>query len=835
MDKEMLGHFVGSIDVNTFLDRFLPISFKYTRAKVPKADFKRVSSKGGEHAMYNLLVAAIETSGCCPSFKLHNTSNNPDSITGVMPDCAMFLTADGYADGFKSNYMNDVHIVWEVKPGKEHDAFLSEGDDPNDLTPRPFENLSMKGSKNRGQQIDYATWIMRLQHRTHVFSVSIVGHNARFIRWDRSGAVVSAAFNYITGNNYLSEFLWRYEKATDEQRGFDTSAVRATLDEVEALRAAVEAKLEAFNDDEQRSKLKMTLDGHTQAYKLKVFRDGCDEIREYIVCKPFMDADSPCGRATRAYYAWGLKEQELLFLKDAWRPDVSGVLSEADVYDLLERINIRARPHVYIAGDVLNKAGEAQATVTQDSTEGTDALRPITWLRRHQHYRVVQKLAHPLFMVENSKQLVQAIRDVLEVLLDAFKKGFLLHRDISMGNVMLDAETKRGILNDWDHAIKLTDAGSCHAYRTGTWHFMSVFLLKNPGKRHALVDDIESCFWLLLYMSVHHFKHTGLPIDLEMFDQSTQKLDEDGILQLFGGSKKNDFFFSMDINKIHFSCKPLEDVLQKFGLLLNDFYHSSYRDSQVDKARKALEDGTILEIFDNALTGPGWPEENDVLPDQFPKKTDVEKKRTALKQHQGTHEFRTTRRDNDQPSLPLPPNSNPSSTDLYDSTRPNKGRTGTSSMGPPPLPVRHSRPATPEAGPSSIHRMRTRSTGNEPFPTIGGAGRIAGDMRSIDSVRSNSSKRGQRDDEKEPETTEEETDRRTKRSRKTTRAEPVQKVYQTRSRTKSDEREKKVAGSAVQPEQRATRSKARSTSRKASTVQTEQRVTRSKTRSASRK
>lgn len=364
--------------------------------------------------VFSLQVAAIETSGCCPSFKLHNTSNNPDSVTGVMPDCAMFLTADGYADGFKSNYMNDVHIVWEVKPGEQHDAFLSEGGDPDDTIPRPLEHLSVKGNENRGQQIDYATWAMRLQHRTHTFSVSIIGHNARFIRWDRSGAVVSAAFNYITGNNYLSEFLWRYEKATDELRGFDTSAVRATLDEVEVLRAAIEAKLEAFNDDEQRSKLKMTLDGHTQAYKLKVFRDGCDEIREYIVCKPFMDADSPCGRATRAYYAWGLEEQELLFLKDAWRPDVSGVLSEADVYDLLEKIKIRARPHVYIAGDVLDSSGEAQATVTQDNTEGTDALRPIAWLRHHQHYRVVQKLAHPLFMVEDSKQLVQAICDVLE-------------------------------------------------------------------------------------------------------------------------------------------------------------------------------------------------------------------------------------------------------------------------------------------------------------------------------------------------------------------------------------------------------------------------------------
>ncbi|KAI0337289.1 hypothetical protein BDW22DRAFT_1383880 [Trametopsis cervina] len=822
MDKEMMGHFVGAIAVDTFLNRFLPLSLKHSRAKVPMADFKDVPQSGSELAMYTQLIAAIEKSSCCPSFKIHNTSGRPDSVTKVKPDCTMFLEADGYADGFGSAYMNDAHIAWEVKPSHVDDAFLSEGDDSNDMTPRPLENLSVRGSRNRGQQIDYATWMMRLQHRTHIFSVSIIGHNARFIRWDRSGAVVSAAFDYVTGNNYLSEFLWRYECATHEQRGFDTSAVRATLDEVDALRAAIEEKLEAFNDDEQRSKLQMTLDSGSQAYKLKVFRDDCDEIREYIVCKPFFDADSPCGRATRAYYAWGLKEQELVFLKDAWRPDVSGVLSEADVYDLLEKIKIRARPHVYIAGDVLNKAGEAQTTVTQDSTKGTDALRPITWLRRHQHYRVVQKLAHPLFMVQDSRQLVQAIRDVLEVLLDAFKEGLLLHRDISMGNVMLDAETKRGILNDWDHAIKLTDAGSCHAYRTGTWQFMSVLLLKEPRKRHSLLDDIESCYWLLLYMSLHHFENTAAATIIPMFDDCVEGEDEHGIIQYIGGIAKKDFITSLDFEKIHFTCKPLEKVLQAFGFILCGFHSNQpmaekcvqpYLKNYED-ARRQLEDGTILQIFDDALDGSGWPK-NDVLCDRFPKKTEVQTKNTNKKSRQSTYEFRTIPRANDSSGLPLPSDS--TSVNINRSTRPNTRGTGTSSMGPPPLPLPPYRPPTPEPGPSSIHRMRTRSLRNEPFPTIGGTGNDAGEMRSIDSVRSNSSKRVQPDDERErePETTEAETDRRTKRSRKISKAEPVRKVYQTRSRTKSDEREKKrAAASAVQAEPRVTRSKTRSASRK---------------------
>lgn len=370
---------------------------------------------------------------------------------------------------------------------------------------------------------------------------------------------------------------------------------------------------------------------------------------------------------------------------------------------------------------------------------------------------------------------------------------------------------------------------------------MSILLLQNPGKRHSLLDDIESCYWLLLYMSLHYFKNSATRFNLAMFDEFAEDEDEDGVTHHIGGTRKDSFINSGLIENIEFACKPLQTVLRDFGFILNRFHSNRVgagrgeqaQTKQYEDARRELEDGTILQIFEKALNSTDWPKD-DILPDRFPPKTNNENKKTVHKNRQGTHQYRTTPRDNGQPSLPSDPNV--TSISPQSSTRPNTRGAGTGSMGPPALPVRRSPPATPDAGPSNVHRMRTRSIGNEPFPTIGGTDRNAGDMRSIDSVRSNSSKRGQPDDEKDPETTEEETDRRTKRSRKTTRAEPVQKVYQTRSRTKSDEREKKkVAGSAVQPEQRATRSKTRSTSRKGSTAQTEQRVTRSKTRSASRK
>ncbi|KAI0089875.1 hypothetical protein BDY19DRAFT_992827 [Irpex rosettiformis] len=66
--------------------------------------------------------------------------------------------------------------------------------------------------KYRGQQIDYASQIMILQHRSHVFPISIVDHYADLIRWYRAGAVVSESFSYVDGpSNWLALSICGHE------------------------------------------------------------------------------------------------------------------------------------------------------------------------------------------------------------------------------------------------------------------------------------------------------------------------------------------------------------------------------------------------------------------------------------------------------------------------------------------------------------------------------------------------------------------------------------------------------------------------------------------------
>ncbi|KAF9260591.1 hypothetical protein L218DRAFT_809423, partial [Marasmius fiardii PR-910] len=54
-----------------------------------------------------------------------------------------------------------------------------------------------QGRDTRGQITMYAIAHLAEQHRTHCFSVIIIGSFARLIRWHKAGAIVTTRFNYV--------------------------------------------------------------------------------------------------------------------------------------------------------------------------------------------------------------------------------------------------------------------------------------------------------------------------------------------------------------------------------------------------------------------------------------------------------------------------------------------------------------------------------------------------------------------------------------------------------------------------------------------------------------
>ncbi|KAH7111103.1 hypothetical protein B0J11DRAFT_598982 [Dendryphion nanum] len=85
-----------------------------------------------------------------------------------------------------------------------------------------------------------------------------------------------------------------------------------------------------------------------------------------------------------------------------------------------------------------------------------------------------------------------------ESLLDAK----ILHRDISVGNVMLTAAENDGFLIDLDLAIKIDRENASGApSKTGTKVFMAIGALY--GEEHNFMHDLESFFWVLFWTCIH--------------------------------------------------------------------------------------------------------------------------------------------------------------------------------------------------------------------------------------------------------------------------------------------------------------------------------------------
>ena len=63
-----------------------------------------------------------------------------------------------------------------------------------------------------------------IQQRTALFMLIIIGRRARFSRWDRSGTVVTGAFNYVDNWRFFCGIRWRIGYRSTFQLGFDPTA-----------------------------------------------------------------------------------------------------------------------------------------------------------------------------------------------------------------------------------------------------------------------------------------------------------------------------------------------------------------------------------------------------------------------------------------------------------------------------------------------------------------------------------------------------------------------------------------------------------------------------------
>src|SRR5712671_521468 len=94
-----------------------------------------------------------------------------------------------------------------------------------------FERNTSKAACIRGQLASYAIAHTTSCFRLHSITLLILGAYARFIRWDRSAAIVSERFNYVEQPTILVDYLWGLSHASDEALGIVPTEVVALVEE----------------------------------------------------------------------------------------------------------------------------------------------------------------------------------------------------------------------------------------------------------------------------------------------------------------------------------------------------------------------------------------------------------------------------------------------------------------------------------------------------------------------------------------------------------------------------------------------------------------------------
>lgn len=170
---------------------------------------------------------------------------------------------------------------------------------------------------------------------------------------------------------------------------------------------------------------------------------------------------------------------------------------------------------------------------------------------------------------------------------DLWKKSGILHRDISLGNVMVTTDrTPRGIVIDLDFAVivdktwGIPEKPPSSNHRTGTTPFMAIHLLVQPDcpaaklypKFHLPRYDIESFIWVLVWLV--HKDYTNDP-DSVPLPSNSKRIYELWDTQDFASAwtLKLGFASGRTLNQIQPRFSSLRPVLLQLLRLIERTHH----------------------------------------------------------------------------------------------------------------------------------------------------------------------------------------------------------------------------------------------------------------------
>ncbi|TFY66754.1 hypothetical protein EVG20_g4344 [Dentipellis fragilis] len=516
------GAFLGPMSPLDFLNHFVPAPVRRdSKARTrPDVSFQRMADVENETEMYSPYIEVCQQLDPKQTMEFHSIlspsapnrtpfeecdEEDPKLDVRVVTYHRSKLPFDNLSEDFARAERVDV-----LKHDSSEDPFNEVPDD----TIFPFESHTKGGKKVRGEIIAHTNAILQLQFRIFVFSIHIMGRKARLIRWDRSGAIVTEAFDYVEHPEPLAEFLWRYTFLSAAERGHDET-VKSLLhvqEHPEDYHAALDA-IRRIQDITERDNIELLLlrmsplDARSPPMppasdaKFYYKTDPAQECNgwDYYVTAPRMNVRRPFGKGTRSLLVYDRHTGRVHHLKDT---------------------NRLISPELTVEHEVINELRQAGAyrDILDPKLLPGYPDDPKGWEHLRAYRLITEEVGTLLWRFDNWKQVVQAIADTLEALDGAEKAGWR-HRDISAANIMLF--NGRGLLVDWhiSQQSKFMDLasedGKKRQDQTGSWQFKSVTQLRDPYARHDAKVNRESVFWVLLWMAINFSQHSMPPIEIK--------------------------------------------------------------------------------------------------------------------------------------------------------------------------------------------------------------------------------------------------------------------------------------------------------------------------------
>ncbi|OTA03380.1 hypothetical protein A9Z42_0038400 [Trichoderma parareesei] len=160
--------------------------------------------------------------------------------------------------------------------------------------------------------------------------------------------------------------------------------------------------------------------------------------------------------------------------------------------------NRRKRPISRVDSLLPRKKRSSQSTQTSRNIEPEN--------RVHQRL-VTQSYGKPIYQASSLGALLAGLEGCINGHESLRRQAGLLHRDISINNLMINEEedepSRRAFLIDLDLAVQETRTSASGAnQKTGTRAFMAIGVLL--GDQHSFMHDLESFFWVLYWICVHY-------------------------------------------------------------------------------------------------------------------------------------------------------------------------------------------------------------------------------------------------------------------------------------------------------------------------------------------